>query len=155
MNLSLAELKLIERELSPSFFSASASETSPVPLASRTLCLKVGGALLEVGNEGEVVVKFDSEELWLLRERLDIAAISGANMNLGLDLKRKLYTELRALEVPYTGETVTPTELTKDEINAALNTWNERSSRAGTDTHPPRRARKKPATPVEPGQDLP
>lgn len=152
MNLSLAELKLVERELSPSFHVGSEKTTEP--LASRTLCLKVGGALLEVGDENSVVVEFDEPELWLLRERLDIAAIAGANMRLGLDLKRKLYAELLALEVPYTGETVNVTELSKDEVNAALNTY-ERSSRADADAHPPRRARKKSSTPPEPSQDLP
>ncbi len=89
----------VESCLSPSQFIArddAQSASSP----TREMCLKVGAALLEALNTQKyVAVTFTEQELWVLRERVDIYASQGTNTRLGLEIKKKLYEAMLSIDV--------------------------------------------------------
>lgn len=102
LQLSLAELMAIEAILDLDVVNANPTDPSTGRVDDgppfREFCLKVGSAVCEAAKtQVEVVVVFDADELWLLRENLDIFATSGANQEFGLQLKCKVYQALLEL----------------------------------------------------------
>lgn len=97
--LGLAELMAIETTLGLEVVNSNPAEPATGMISDgppfRELCLKVGSAVCEAAKtQAEVVVVFDADELWLLRETLDIFATSGPNQEFGLHLKCKVYGAL-------------------------------------------------------------
>ena len=97
LDLEVSELMWIESCLTPSQMAA-VDGPHPSEGPDQIMCLKVGTALLEaLGAETLIAVSFTEDELWLLRERVDIYASQGANTRLGLGIKVKVYQALLSI----------------------------------------------------------
>lgn len=101
LQLTLAEIMAIEDTLSLDYVSDGTMmytgfiEDGP---NWRELCLKVGSAVCEAARaQNDIAIAFDADELWLLREALDIFATSGSDQTFGLTLKCKVYAGLLSL----------------------------------------------------------
>ena len=93
VDLELTELVCIEHTLTPSEVAGGAAL-----LASRDLCLKIATALLEaLKRRVPISVSLTESELWLLRERCSIYTSQGANADLGLVIKSKLYEAILSI----------------------------------------------------------
>lgn len=138
IELELAELICIEHTLSPSQAIAGSAECGVVGPGKET-CLKIGTAILEAlaSQSRPVGISFTEEELWLLRERVSIYTSQGANADLGLVIKAKLYQALlsigniRAAEAVL-GEVVTTEDqaeirMSREEVEDAVKRWQEAS----------------------------
>ena len=91
VELELAELICIEHTLAPSQAVVGSDEPGVLGPGKET-CLKIGTAILEaLSNQQPITVSFTEDELWLLRERVSIYTSQGANADLGLVIKAKLY----------------------------------------------------------------
>lgn len=67
----------------------------------KTVCLKVGSALVELMQRGgdavtTIEVGFETDELWVLRDHIDIYLQTATNQRLGIELKVKIYKALLA-----------------------------------------------------------
>jgi hypothetical protein len=136
IELELAELICIEHTLSPSQAIAGGAESGVLGPGKET-CLKVGTAILEaLANQSRPVgISFTEEELWLLRERVSIYTSQGANADLGLVIKAKLYQALlsignkRAAEAVLgevaTAEDRTEAGMSREEVDDAVRRWQE------------------------------
>ena len=100
------ELLLLESLLTP-------TEHDPRE-PTRSMCLRIGSAMLDVADDGTIAIAFDEGELWILRERVSIFSGVGSNARVGWELKRKIYIALlhrdeerdyRGLGVDATGST--------------------------------------------------
>lgn len=99
ITLSLAELMAVEDALGIEVLNGDPADPTTGRIddgpAYRDLCLKVGSGLCEAfGNQREITLSFDADELWLLREHLLVYATSGADQEFGLRLKCKVYRAL-------------------------------------------------------------
>ncbi|MBI4218878.1 MAG: hypothetical protein HY682_01960, partial [Chloroflexi bacterium] len=136
LELDLPELICIEHSLAP---SQAASGSDALGLApSKDTCLKVGAALLEALNSQKPVsVGFTEDELWMMRERLSIYTSQGANTDLGLVIKSKVYYALlsigneRGAEAVFgivstaTVEPETDGGISRQEVDDAVRKWEE------------------------------
>lgn len=93
IELSHNELILLDSVLAPTAFIEG-----PEAYPDKPLCLKIGSALLEAEHHEPVPIAFGVQELWILRERVNIFAAVGSDAQVGLVLKRKLYRDLLAVE---------------------------------------------------------
>lgn len=137
IELELAELICIEHTLSPSQAIAGSAESGVLGPGKET-CLKIGTAILEaLSNQQPIAVSFTEDELWLLRERVSIYTSQGANADLGLVIKSKLYQALlsignkRAAEAVLSDVTTvddqTDAGMSREEVDDAVRRWQEAS----------------------------
>jgi hypothetical protein len=136
IELELAELICIEHTLSPSQAIAGSTESGVLGPGKET-CLKIGTAILEaMANQSQPVgISFTEEELWLLRERVSIYTSQGANADLGLVIKAKVYQALLSIGNHRAAEAVlgqvatadghTETGMSREEVDDAVRRWQE------------------------------
>ena len=91
-----------EGDFDPRFSGSRLLAPMAVSAAPPELLLKIGSAIVDLPSESNETIEIDLEEedLWLIRE----VSQSSVNYNgeaVGLNLKRKIYSALRAI---YTGE---------------------------------------------------
>ncbi|MDO8633576.1 MAG: hypothetical protein Q7K38_03525 [Candidatus Wildermuthbacteria bacterium] len=135
VELELAELICIEHTLSPSQAVVGSAESGVLGPGKDT-CLKIGTAMLEaLSNQQPIAISFTEDELWLLRERVSIYTSQGANADLGLVIKAKLYRALlsignsRAAEAVL--EEIVPVDeqaeegMSREEVDDAVRRWQE------------------------------
>ena len=98
LTLSLAELMAVEASLGLECITNEAVPATGLVEDGpqfRNLCLKVGSALCESARtKSDVELVFNADELWLLRENIDVYATSGDDQSFGLTLKCKVYAAL-------------------------------------------------------------
>lgn len=150
------EVLLIESVLSPTELVGHAD--SP-PLPTKEMCLKLGSALYEMTSRAQgtetttppatLEVVFTDQELWILRERLNIFAVLGDDTSIGVRLKTKIYEELRSNADKLEGPTINLVEFAKEDLDAKIKAWNDARALADTDPGPRKKRRTRPA--VEPG----
>ena len=142
IELEIAELICIEHALSPSQAVTGSNEAGAAGPGKET-CLKIGTAILEaLGNRSRPVgISFTDDELWLMRERVSIYTSQGANADLGLVIKAKLYQALlsigntraaqAALGGVVTDEEPDGAEMSREEVDDAVRRW-KRSDQPNT-----------------------
>lgn len=101
IELDMDELLVLEHLLTPSELQMPQDESGLAhpSLPSKEMCLKIGWAWLEAQQaQASLSVTFNAQELWIMRERVDIFVSLATSPHLGMTLKRKLYTALREVE---------------------------------------------------------
>src|SRR3990172_7743947 len=131
IELELAELICIEHTLSPSQAVAGSAESGVLGPGKET-CLKIGTAILEAlsAQSRPVGISFTEDELWLLRERISIYTSQGANADLGLVIKAKLYQALLSIGNIRAAEAVLGEVTTADDQTEAGMSREEEIGRA-------------------------
>lgn len=134
IEFELAELICIEHALTPSQ-AVAGSPDGP----GKETCLKVGTALVQALSGPQIfTINFTEDELWQLRERVSIYTSQGANADLGLVIKSKIYQALlsignkRAADAVMSDAEVTAAQegeldepMSREEVDDAVRRWQE------------------------------